>query len=202
MKQLVIETALAAHSVALLGDGAVVAFHHEIMTRGHAEALMPAVAEVMGDQRPDAILVDIGPGSFTGLRVGIAAARALGLAWGVPVHGYRSLALIAAPVFAADPALERLSVVAEAGRGQLYAAMLDRSLDGDALPYAMDAAALAARLDPSLPVAGPGAARVVALGRFAVRADAWPDARDARLLPPAMLPPEPLYVGAAEAAAA
>ena len=199
MTVLVIDTALAAHSIALLDGPDVLAWHHEIIDRGHAEALMPALAALMlraGVERPDAILVDIGPGSFTGLRIGIAAARALGLAWDVPVSGYRSLALIAAPLFTADPTLERLSVVAEAGRGQLFVQILDRDLADDAEPEALDAASVAACLDPALSVAGPGAARVAALGKFNVIGEAWPDARDAALLPLAArsLTSDPMYV--------
>ena len=199
MTTLVIDTALAAHSIALLDGSAVLAWHHEIIDRGHAEALMPAVAALMqraGIERPDAVLVDIGPGSFTGLRIGIAAARALGLAWDVPVSGYRSLALIAAPLFAADPTLERLSVVAGAGRGQLFVQVVDRGLADESEPLALDATAVAARLDPALPVAGPGAARVAALRNVRIVGEAWPDARDAALLPPAAraLAPDPLYV--------
>lgn len=202
MSLLVIDTATEAHSVALLDGGAVLAFHHEILSRGHAEALMPAVAAVMGDRVPDAILVDIGPGSFTGLRIGIAAARALALAWGVPVQGYHSLSLIAAPVFAATPGLARLQIVAEAGRGQLYVATLARDLLLAAEPHALDAAGAAAMLDAALPVAGPGARRLP--GAFTVLADAWPDARHAALLPaPARsLRPQPLYVRPPDAVAA
>ena len=203
MSLLVIDTALGALSVALLTDeGAVIAAHHSELARGHAEALMPVVAEVVGDRRPDAVLVDTGPGSFTGLRIGIAAARALALAWGVPVSGYRSLALIAAPLFAADPALARLQVVAEAGRGQLYVSVLDRSLTTDAEPLALDPVAAAAHLDPAIPVAGPGASRIS--GHFMLLAEAWPDARHALLLPVAArsLAPEPQYVRPPDAVAA
>ncbi len=203
MSLLVIDTALGALSVALLaGDGTVIAACHRDLSRGHAEALMPAVAEVMGDCRPDAVLVDTGPGSFTGLRIGIAAARALALAWDVPVTGYRSLALIAAPLFAADPALARLQVVAEAGRGQLYVSVLDRSLSTDAEPLALDPVAAAAHLDAAIPVAGPGAGRIP--GRFTILGEAWPDARHALLLPSAArsLEPEPQYVRPADAVAA
>src|ERR1700712_731470 len=110
-RTLVIETATAACSVALIEDGRVVAPMHEIVGRGHAERLVPMIAELPRGGRADAILVDVGPGSFTGIRVGIAAARGLGLGWGIPVHGYSSLALIAAAAFAADPALDRLAVV-------------------------------------------------------------------------------------------
>ena len=205
MRRLVIETALSAHSVALLDGARVVRRHHELLARGHAEALMPAVAAVMaGEPAPDAVLVDIGPGSFTGLRVGIAAGRALALAWAVPVTGFHSLALIAAPLFAADPGLANLQVVAEAGRGQLYVARLDRALRFADEPRALDAVSAATALDPRWPLAGPGAARVAAVRAFTVLADAWPDAADVALVPAGAcdLPPEPLYVRPPDAVAA
>ena len=75
---LVIETATAACSVALLDGDRVVAARHELVGRGHAERLVPMIGEVLaeaGQNRADLIQVDCGPGSFTGLRVGISAAR-------------------------------------------------------------------------------------------------------------------------------
>ena len=82
-RTLVIETATAACSVALVEAGAVVDRRHEVVGRGHAERLVPMIAELLQDApTPDAVLVDCGPGSFTGIRVGLAAARAFGLAWG------------------------------------------------------------------------------------------------------------------------
>jgi len=73
------------------------------MTRGHAEALMPLIARVMaqsgiGFADLDRIAVTTGPGSFTGLRVGLSAARGLGLAAGKPVVGLTTLTAFAAPV--------------------------------------------------------------------------------------------------------
>ena len=206
---LVIDTALAALSLALLDGERVVASHHEVIGRGHAEALMTAVAALVGDgPPPTAIIVDIGPGSFTGLRIGIAAARALGLAWNVPVTGYSSLALIAAPCLAADPALGRLAVVAEAGRGQLYVQVLDREFVAEQDAVALTASEAAVWLDPLLALAGPGAASVRPTSSPRLRgndgeaetahviAETWPDARDAWRLPPAArnLSPTPLYV--------
>ena len=99
MIALVIETATAACSVALLDGDRILAARHELVGRGHAERLVPMVGEVLaeaGQNRADLIQVDCGPGSFTGIRVGIAAARGLALAWGVPVSGFSALALIAA----------------------------------------------------------------------------------------------------------
>ena len=82
-----LSTASPALSLALFEGDVLVAHDHRIIGRGHAEALLPGIVALLGGRRPDAIVVDMGPGSFTGIRIGIAAARALGLAWGVPVHG-------------------------------------------------------------------------------------------------------------------
>lgn len=119
-RTLALSTASPALSLALFDGNRVVAHDHRVIGRGHAEALMPAIAALMaGAPRPDAVLVDIGPGSFTGIRIGIAAARALGLAWGVPVRGFSGAALVAARAFAERPGLAGVGVVLDAGRGQL-----------------------------------------------------------------------------------
>src|SRR5687768_53475 len=94
---LVIETATAACSVALLdAAGEAVEERHEIVGRGHAERLVPMIEALLRGRRPQAILVDCGPGSFTGLRVGLAAAHGLRIGWDVALSGYSSLALLAA----------------------------------------------------------------------------------------------------------
>lgn len=102
--RLVIETAGRACSVALFDGDVLIASIHEDVGRGHAERLLPMIASLPGGGRADAILVDCGPGSFTGVRVGLAAAQGLGIGWCVPVTGYSSLALLAARQFAADDA--------------------------------------------------------------------------------------------------
>src|SRR3569623_1633380 len=119
-RTLVIETATAACSVALIEHGRVIASIHEVVGRGHAERLVPMIAELPDGGRAGSILGDCGPGSFTGSRVGIAAARGLGLGWGVPVRGFSSLPLVAASAFAADPTLDRLAVVLEGGHGEVF----------------------------------------------------------------------------------
>ncbi len=114
--QLVIDSATAACSAALIApDGAVVDERHELVGRGHAERLVPMVAELLDGRRPASILVDCGPGSFTGVRVGLAAAHGLAIGWQVPLSGYSSLALIAA---AAQH--EEIAVALHGGHGQLF----------------------------------------------------------------------------------
>jgi tRNA threonylcarbamoyladenosine biosynthesis protein TsaB len=101
---LAIDTALEACAVALLDANATTLRAHETqaMARGHAEALMPMIERVMkAADTPfaalDRIAVTVGPGSFTGLRVGISAARGLGLAADKPVVGVTTLSAFAAP---------------------------------------------------------------------------------------------------------
>src|SRR3546814_1758678 len=68
---------------------------HAIVGRGHAERLLPLIADFPDKGRADRIAVDIGPGSFTGVRIGLAAARALSFAWGAALTGYSTLSIIA-----------------------------------------------------------------------------------------------------------
>jgi tRNA threonylcarbamoyladenosine biosynthesis protein TsaB len=109
MRVLAIDTALAACSAALFDteDGGILASESLPMTRGHAEALMPLIARVMDHagmdfRHIDRVAVTTGPGSFTGLRVGIAAARGIALAADKPAVGLSTLAAYAAPHMAAD----------------------------------------------------------------------------------------------------
>ena len=109
MRVLAIDTALEACAAAVLDTdhGEITASETLSMVRGHAEALMPLVARVMGAAGIafadlDRIAVTIGPGSFTGLRVGISAARGIALAAGKPAIGLSTLAGFAAPLIAED----------------------------------------------------------------------------------------------------
>src|SRR5215472_18944160 len=102
---LAIDTALDACAAAVLDSGTsnVIAIESQAMKRGHAEALMPLIARVMKQSALpfaalDRIAVTTGPGSFTGLRVGLSAARGIGLATGKPVVGLTTLSAYAAPV--------------------------------------------------------------------------------------------------------
>jgi len=109
MRVLAIDTALAACSAAVLDteQGAIVAGESLPMTRGHAEALMPLLARVMERSGMnfadlDRVVVTTGPGSFTGLRVGISAARGIALAANKPAVGVSTPCAYAAPHLHAD----------------------------------------------------------------------------------------------------
>jgi tRNA threonylcarbamoyl adenosine modification protein YeaZ len=198
---LAIDSATAACSAALIDGGAVLAERYELVGRGHAERLLPMIAELLdanvsGGRRPDSILVDCGPGSFTGVRVGLAAAHGLAIGWGVPLAGYSSLAALAAASGATQ-----VAVAIQGGHGELFV----QSFGGDPLApldalrsLAPDAAAAAIEA-PS--VVGSGAEALVAARGTGEWRDGLPRAADARLLPEPLrsLPPRPIYGRAPDA---
>jgi tRNA threonylcarbamoyladenosine biosynthesis protein TsaB len=108
MRVLAIDTALAACAAAVLdSDRGIIASESQPMIRGHAEALIPLIARVMKQSDMTfaglgRIAVTTGPGSFTGVRVGLAAARGFGVATGVPVVGVSTLSVYAAPYLAGN----------------------------------------------------------------------------------------------------
>lgn len=118
--RLVIDCASEACTVALIDGARIVDARHEVIGRGHAERLIPLIAELQGGGRAAGILVGCGPGSFAGVRIGVAAARALGLAWGVPVRGFSTPALVAAAAAAPIAAAGGALVVMEGGHGQWF----------------------------------------------------------------------------------
>ncbi|OWK33858.1 tRNA (adenosine(37)-N6)-threonylcarbamoyltransferase complex dimerization subunit type 1 TsaB [Sphingomonas dokdonensis] len=199
-RTLVIDTATAACSVALLEDGHVVAARHDVVGRGHAERLVPMIAALPDGGRAGDVLVDVGPGSFTGIRVGIAAARALGLGWGVPVRGYSSLALIAAAAFAEDDATP-LAVVLEGGHGEVFMQGFTASplMPTEPLASLRPEAAIAA-LGHRIAV-GNGVRWLTQLQPELATREALPEAAKAHLLPPDLstLPARPLYGRAPDA---
>jgi len=126
MRVLAIDTALAACSAAVLDTvfGGVIASESLPMVRGHAEALIPLIDRVMtraelGFFDIDRVTVTTGPGSFTGLRVGIAAARGIALAADKPAFGVSTLSAYAAPHLAADKTVPVIAAI-DARHGHVY----------------------------------------------------------------------------------
>jgi tRNA threonylcarbamoyladenosine biosynthesis protein TsaB len=161
---LAIDTALAACTVGLVGDdGVEVASACVEAPRGHAERLVPMVQALL-TQTADApariqrIAVTIGPGSYTGLRVGLAAARAFGMAWSVPVDGCTTLLPVALAALASG-APAPLWVVHDAGRGWLYAQEFSATGQPLGIPEALSPEAAAQRMAGCV-IAGSAAAVV------------------------------------------
>lgn len=199
MRHLVIDSASEACSVALIEDGAVVDYRHEIIGRGHAERLVPLIAELAGGGRADLIVAGCGPGSFAGVRIGVAAARALALGWQVPVRGFSTLALVAAAAADDIAAAGGALVVSEGGHGQWFvqpfAADLSpraelRSLLPEEAVLLDDELVVGNRAEPFVARRGSGRALTM-----------LPDARAFLRLPPTALidRPSPIYGRAPDA---
>lgn len=199
MRTLIIDSATAACSVALIEDGRLIDARHETVGRGHAERLVPMIAELPEGGRAPRILVDVGPGSFTGIRVGIAAARGLALGWGASIAGYSSTALIAAAAVA-DGVSAPLAVVMEGGHGELFMQGYVAPLAPDGPLRSLPPAEALAALD-GRPAVGSGVRWLASLDPALMLRDALPEAARAILLPEALasLPPRPLYGRAPDA---
>ena len=193
---LVIDSATAACSAALIEGDHVVAEAHEVVGRGHAERLVPMIEALLAGRRPDSILVDCGPGSFTGVRVGLAAAHGLAIGWQVPLSGYSSMSAVAA----AFPG-EEVAVALHGGHGQLFVQSFahDPLVPTDDLRSLLPEEAGAATASPL--VAGSGAEALVSARGWGRAVDALPRAEDARLLPAPLraLAPRPIYGRAPDA---
>src|SRR6185437_7404603 len=137
MRILAIDTALEACAACVLDTRAIkgIALESHAIQRGHAEALMPLIARVMGEAgiaftALDRIAVTTGPGSFTGLRVGLSAARGIALAADRPVVGVTTLTAYAAPVVYTDSPPPVIAAI-DARHDQVYFQVV--SGDGGAL---------------------------------------------------------------------
>jgi tRNA threonylcarbamoyl adenosine modification protein YeaZ len=213
MRVLAIDTALAACSAAVFDTegGALLAIESQPMHRGHAEALLPLVARVMQAAQTrfvdlHRIAVTTGPGSFTGLRVGISAARAIALAAGLPAIGVTTLEAYAAPYFGSPDG--PIAAAIDARHQHVYLQVF--AVDGRTL-VAPRVASLAEAI-----AAAKGAALVIGSGAPLVAA-AWPAGEPAPVFDPRQAPdigwvarlgaraatssspPKPLYLRAPDA---
>ena len=195
---LAFDTSSAACTVALFdGAGSCVARADEVIGRGHAERLVPMIAELMDGRAATEIVVGVGPGSFTGIRVAIAAAHGLAIGWNAELKGMSSLALLAS---GAENDREVASAVT-GGHGELFVQQFDaRTLEPrsdlhNAVP------AEAAQLVSAPIVVGSGAKALVDARGFGEAREMWPSAANALRLPSALrsLPAKPVYARAPDA---
>ncbi|WP_445257846.1 tRNA (adenosine(37)-N6)-threonylcarbamoyltransferase complex dimerization subunit type 1 TsaB [Nocardioides aurantiacus] len=198
---LAFDTATSRVTVALHDGSSVVASYAADEAMRHGEMLAPGIARVLADAGATvrdltAVAVGVGPGPFTGLRVGLVTARTLGLTRGVPVHGVCTLDVLAAE--AVDAGLEDFAVATDARRKEVYLATYAGGLrtTGPLVVKPLDA-------DVTGPVVGRGAV---------LYPEAFPDARgpeqpDAAVLAEVvqqrrfeLLGPDPLYLRRPDAA--
>jgi tRNA threonylcarbamoyladenosine biosynthesis protein TsaB len=195
---LAIDTSTANCSAAIFADdGALIGVRDEVIGRGHAERLMPMVEELLAGGAPSQILIGCGPGSFTGLRVGLAAAHGMAIGWDIPLHGMSSLALLAAGAPTDGP----VAVAIAGGHGELFVQAFDR-------PPLVPASELlnlppepAAKAISTPIVVGTGALLLVEARGSGQALDLYPSAQNALLLPTPLrsLEPRPLYGRAPDA---
>ncbi|MEX1147671.1 MAG: tRNA (adenosine(37)-N6)-threonylcarbamoyltransferase complex dimerization subunit type 1 TsaB [Sphingomonadales bacterium] len=214
---LAIDTSLGACSVAVTDGDRLLAHAFEVLGRGHAERLVPMVQDVMTTAALpftdlDLIAVTVGPGAFTGVRIGLAAARGFALAHGVPVVGVTSTEAVAAALFrGADTARlpDHLAVLHDARRGEIYMQVFAHP-DPGGIPVASAAATVIARdrvadaLPPGpLAIAGTGVAILrdgfsADSNRILIDEPGYPDARDVAWIAarrgPSPGPVRPLYL--------
>jgi tRNA threonylcarbamoyladenosine biosynthesis protein TsaB len=208
VKLLAVETCLGACSVALLQGATVLAHHHEAMQRGHAEALAPMVQTAMRGHdlaSLDRLAVTVGPGTFTGQRVGLSFMRGLRLALNKPLVGLTSLEAIAAAA-GEQKHSQKIAVIHDARRSEVYLALVDNNKMTMAprVLALQEALAVIQDFGPCV-LAGTGAAEVSQklCGDFNLSDICQPDALFVARLAQALAPPDkvpaPLYLRAPDA---
>lgn len=195
---LAFDTSSAACTAALFdGSGTCIARADELIGRGHAERLVPMVAELMEGRRANRILVGVGPGSFTGIRVAIAAAHGLAIGWGAELSGMSSLALLAASARCDG----KVAAAVTGGHGEIFV----QEFDGETLEAASELInappAQAARLIKANIVTGSAADALVKARGWGNCVAGWPSAADALRLSDTLrtMAPKPVYARAPDA---
>lgn len=188
---LAFDTSSASCTAALFdGDGTCVATRDEHIGRGHAERLVPMIDELLCGRTASHILVGVGPGSFTGIRVAIAAAHGLAIGWDAELAGMSSLALLAAGVKRSG----KVAVAVSGGHGELFVQQFDATARPLSELRNLPPAQAAKFADAALAI-GSGARQLVDARGSGEARDAWPSAAHALGLPTELrnLPARPIY---------
>ena len=217
---LAFDCAASSCSAAVWRAGSIAAHRFEAMARGQAEALVLMIEAVMGEAATDygdldVIAVTIGPGAFTGLRIGLATARALGLAAGTPLYGVTTFDAVLAGASQGEnesqeaPNHNSVLVALESKRADIYGQMFSAAASPLSDPAAIDEddlAAFAAAAPPVLVIGDAGARSlgVLLAGGIDAQLSAAPAYADARTVARLaaeywrpggdQTPPEPLYL--------
>ena len=211
MLVLALDSATAACSVALWENGVLHAHRLAVMARGQAEALIPMVETVMkraglGFADLDLIATTVGPGTFTGIRIGLAAVRGLALATGLPIAGVTTTEAVAAAIPEAERHGRAVLVALDSKRDDPWAQAFAADLTPLSPPAALTPLAAAALASGPAIVAGDAADRILPLMNDAVAA-ATPGHPDAAVVAAlgarhwrngTALPPHPLYLRPAD----
>lgn len=195
---LAFDTSTAACTAALFDEeGTCLGSRNELIGRGHAERLVPMISELLDGRRADRILVGVGPGSFTGIRVAIAAAHGLAIGWEAELDGMSSLALLAAGANGDG----EIGVALTGGHGELFVQQFDAATGAPTMTVANRSPITAAALVTAQLVIGSGARQLVDARGSGEARDAWPSAADALKIPQQLrtLAPKPLYGRAPDA---
>ncbi|HEX3424017.1 MAG TPA: tRNA (adenosine(37)-N6)-threonylcarbamoyltransferase complex dimerization subunit type 1 TsaB [Sphingomicrobium sp.] len=194
---LAFDTSSAACTAALFEGDACVARSDELIGRGHAERLVPMIAELLEGRRAERILVGVGPGSFTGIRVAIAAAHGLAIGWDCELKGMSSLALLAAGAIYEG----EIAAAVIGGHGELFVQQFDARTSEAVSELRNLGPAEAARFATAPLVVGSGADRLIEERGWGEARDAMPSAANALKLPVHLrgLAPKPVYARAPDA---
>lgn len=195
---LAFDSSSAACSAALFNrSGACIARADELIGRGHAERLVPMIAELLEGRQCDEILVGVGPGSFTGIRVAIAAAHGLAIGWNAKLQGMSSLALLAAGAGRDG----EVAAAVTGGHGELFVQQYDAASLIPTSDLTSAGPSKAAEATSAMLVVGSGASLLVDARGTGEALEMWPSAANAFRLPPQLrsLPPKPVYARAPDA---
>lgn len=196
---MVIDCATPACSVALFEDEELISGTFEVLGRGHAERLVPMIADLPDRGRAHSIAVARGPGSFTGVRIGLAVARSLAFAWGATLQGYSTMALVAA-MARQQAGAQVLTVAMEGGHGEWFVQAFAEDGSPQAEPVSMRPQNAVTSMAAPL-IAGSVADRFVELAGNGTAIQTYSDARAFPALGQHALSPEtaPIYGRAPDA---